>query len=204
MTSDSATGRCDGGGPRNWGSPLRVGGAVDEPRRGESPNLRVVAHHPDRYPASERPVSAPPTSSTTATARRCKWHGDLTWGRVAARHINYFTKLLDNAVSLSKFKLGTVNARVNSIYETREADDSLGPRLLGKIPRAPGPRRPSSNPLRGSVGMLGAHNVARGLLVETCRYTGADVPQPHHQDQSRDHRDHHVAGCDEPTPGLND
>ncbi|MBW0115708.1 hypothetical protein [Pseudonocardia abyssalis] len=31
----------------------------------------------------------------------------------------------------------------------------------------------SNIPLRGSVGMLGAHNVARGLLVETCRHTGA-------------------------------
>lgn len=28
-------------------------------------------------------------------------------------------------------------------------------------------------PLRGSVGMLGAHNAARGILVETCRRTGA-------------------------------
>lgn len=28
-------------------------------------------------------------------------------------------------------------------------------------------------PLGGSIGMLGAHNVARGLLVETCRYTRA-------------------------------
>jgi hypothetical protein len=28
-------------------------------------------------------------------------------------------------------------------------------------------------PLRGSVGMLGAHNAARGLLVEICRHTGA-------------------------------
>ena len=27
--------------------------------------------------------------------------------------------------------------------------------------------------LRGSVGMVGAHNAARGLLVETCRHTGA-------------------------------
>ncbi|GAA3229231.1 hypothetical protein GCM10017691_21130 [Pseudonocardia petroleophila] len=27
--------------------------------------------------------------------------------------------------------------------------------------------------LRGDVGMLGAHNVARGLLVETCRHSGA-------------------------------
>ncbi|QJY47922.1 hypothetical protein [Pseudonocardia broussonetiae] len=31
----------------------------------------------------------------------------------------------------------------------------------------------SNIPLRGSVGMLGAHNTARGLLVETCRHTGA-------------------------------
>ncbi|WP_433295916.1 hypothetical protein ACQPZQ_14600 [Pseudonocardia sp. CA-142604] len=28
-------------------------------------------------------------------------------------------------------------------------------------------------PLRGSHGMLGAHNAARGLLVEICRHTGA-------------------------------
>ncbi len=28
-------------------------------------------------------------------------------------------------------------------------------------------------PLRGSIGMLGAHNAARGLLVETCRHAGA-------------------------------
>ncbi|MDN5932476.1 MAG: hypothetical protein L0I24_15655 [Pseudonocardia sp.] len=27
--------------------------------------------------------------------------------------------------------------------------------------------------LRGSVGMFGAHNAARGLLVEICRHTGA-------------------------------
>lgn len=31
----------------------------------------------------------------------------------------------------------------------------------------------SNIPLCGSVGMLGAHNAARGLLVETCRHTGA-------------------------------
>ncbi len=31
----------------------------------------------------------------------------------------------------------------------------------------------SNIPLRGSVGMLGAHNAARGLLIETCRHTGA-------------------------------
>ncbi|MHA6783984.1 hypothetical protein ACVGOW_23765 [Pseudonocardia saturnea] len=31
----------------------------------------------------------------------------------------------------------------------------------------------SNIPLRCSVGMLGAHNAARGLLVETCRHTGA-------------------------------
>ena len=36
------------------------------------------------------------------------------------------------------------------------------------------PRRVRANiPLRGSHGMLGAHNVARGLLVEICRHTGA-------------------------------
>lgn len=29
------------------------------------------------------------------------------------------------------------------------------------------------NPRGGSVGMLGAHNAARGLLVEICRHTGA-------------------------------
>lgn len=31
----------------------------------------------------------------------------------------------------------------------------------------------ASTPLSGSVGMFGAHNAARGLLVEICRYTGA-------------------------------
>jgi hypothetical protein len=31
----------------------------------------------------------------------------------------------------------------------------------------------SNIPLRGSEGMLGAHNSARGLLVEICRHTGA-------------------------------
>ena len=31
----------------------------------------------------------------------------------------------------------------------------------------------SNIPLRGSEGMLGAHNAARGLLVEICRHTGA-------------------------------
>jgi hypothetical protein len=34
----------------------------------------------------------------------------------------------------------------------------------------------SNIPRRGSVGMLGAHNVARGLLVETCRYLTGSVP----------------------------
>jgi hypothetical protein len=33
-------------------------------------------------------------------------------------------------------------------------------------------------PLRGSVGMLGAHNAARGILVETCRRTGARPAWP--------------------------
>lgn len=32
----------------------------------------------------------------------------------------------------------------------------------------------ASIPLTGSVGMYGAHNAARGLLVEICRYTGAN------------------------------
>lgn len=31
----------------------------------------------------------------------------------------------------------------------------------------------SNIPLHGSIGILGAHNAARGLLVETCRHTGA-------------------------------
>lgn len=34
----------------------------------------------------------------------------------------------------------------------------------------------SSIPLRGSIGMLGAHNQARGLLVETCRYLADAIP----------------------------
>jgi hypothetical protein len=38
----------------------------------------------------------------------------------------------------------------------------------------------SNIPQRGSIGMLGAHNAARGLLVETCRHTGAHPTALHY------------------------
>ncbi|MHA6783199.1 hypothetical protein ACVGOW_19695 [Pseudonocardia saturnea] len=37
-------------------------------------------------------------------------------------------------------------------------------------------------PLTGSVGMLGAHNAARGLLVEICRHTGAAPVALHYRE----------------------
>lgn len=40
----------------------------------------------------------------------------------------------------------------------------------------------SNIPLRGAVGMLGAHNAARGLLVETCRNTGAHPTGLHYEE----------------------
>jgi len=39
--------------------------------------------------------------------------------------------------------------------------------------------------LRGSVGMLGAHDAARGLLVEICRHTGAHPAGLHYEESVR-------------------
>lgn len=45
----------------------------------------------------------------------------------------------------------------------------------------------SNIPLRGAVGMLGAHNAARGLLVEICRHTGAHPTFLHYAETVLDH-----------------
>lgn len=47
------------------------------------------------------------------------------------------------------------------------------------------PDRVISNiPRRGSIGMLGAHNVARGLLIEICCYLVESVPLALHYQES--------------------
>lgn len=61
-------------------------------------------------------------------------------------HTDYFANFLENTVNLPKSKLMTLSARVDSIYDTLESDEILGPRLLGKVPQGSWPQKTIINP----------------------------------------------------------
>lgn len=67
------------------------------------------------------------------------------------RHNDYFKNFLDNTVNLSKFKLETLSARVDTVYGVLKADEDLGPLIKKKIPQGSWPQKTIINPQNGKA-----------------------------------------------------
>lgn len=63
------------------------------------------------------------------------------------KHTTYFNSFLNNTVNLSKFRLETLESRVDSIYNALRNDATLGPRVLKKIPQGSWAQRTIINPV---------------------------------------------------------
>ncbi|TWH44420.1 SMODS domain-containing nucleotidyltransferase [Rhodococcus rhodochrous] len=67
------------------------------------------------------------------------------------KHTDYFKNFLDNTVNLSKFKLGLLSQRVDSVYDVLKADADLGPRIKKKIPQGSWPQKTIISPQNGKA-----------------------------------------------------